>query len=138
MTNQGTDDFIEINENADPTEFPLWYKQLMQLDEKRRKEIVVKALERIKEAKPATYKFIKENKCKVVGLSPAIEYALIDKAEGNLDVTWIHGFSLPTLLLWHPAGEFGFFVNANLKYNDTVLNKIKGNKVDKNIRGFTG
>lgn len=132
------EDFIEIDENADPTEFPLWYKQMMKLPQKKRQDIVNVAMVRIKETKPETYKFIKEHRCRVVGLCPAIEYALVDKSEGDIDVTWIHGFSLPTLLFWHPKGDFGFFVNANLKYNDTVLNKIKGNNVDKNIRGFTG
>ena len=127
---------IDTKESADPTEFPLWYQQFMKLDEKKRKEITKTALERIKQSKPDAYYFITRFKCKLVGVTPQIAYALDSSKEGDTEVTWIHGYSMPTLLYWCPAGRFGFFVNANLDYDETVLNSVKGNK-KQGIKGFT-
>lgn len=121
----------------DPAHFAPWYRQLMQLDEKRRKEIAQEALKRIRASKPDTYRFIVDMKCKLVGICPAVEYTLLTKDEGDLDVTFSHAFGIPTLVYWVPRGKFAILVNANLEYNDTVLNKIKGNKKE-SIRGFTG
>jgi len=132
------DDVIEIDENADPAEFPPWYNQMMKLSNAKRQEMVAIAMKRLKVNKPDTFDFIKSSKCKLVGIAPAIEYSLSDKKEGEIDVTFVHGFSIPTLVFWHPEGKFAIVVNANLEYDDTVLNKIPGNNVDREIRGVTG
>ncbi len=132
------DDVIDVDENADPAEFPPWYQQLMKLSNDKRREIIGKALKRIQAVKPETMKFIKDGKCRLVGIAPAVEYTLADKKDGEIDVTFVHGFSIPTLVFWHPQGKFAFMVNANLEYDDTVLNKIPGNNVDREIHGFTG
>lgn len=132
------DNTIELDESADPSELAPWYKQVLQLPEKKRLEISEIALRRVKEAKPEAYNFIKKFNCHLVGLCPSIDYTLLKKSDGDLDVTFIHAFSMPTLLYWCADGGFGFFVNANLDYNDTVLNRVSGNKRDDSIKGFTG
>lgn len=128
---------VEVDENTDPSEYPLWYKQYLKLNEDERKKIESIAMKRIKEAKPESYAFIKKFRCKVVGITPRTEYSLVLDSEGEANVTYVHKYSMPTLLFWCPQGQFHFSINANLKYNDTVLNDIKGNKIDKNIRGLT-
>lgn len=132
-----SDDMIEFDEDADPSELAPWYKQFMKLDEKKRRHIAESALLQVKVAKPEMYQFIKKFGCKLVGITPRIEYACLNKGDGDLDVTYIHSFSMATLLFWCDAGKFGFFVNANLDYDDTVLNRVKGNKKDRSIKGFT-
>jgi hypothetical protein len=127
---------VDYEESTDPHEIALWYQQFVNLPEKKRKEIAEKAMMKIQDAKPDTYQFIKKFKCELVGVSPRIEYSLVDRREGDLEGTWIHSFSLPTLLFWCPDGKFSFFVNANLDFNDTVLNRQKGNKKQQ-LKGFT-
>lgn len=129
---------IEVDPNTDPSEYPIWYKQYLRLDEKARQEIHKKAIDRIKTAKPQTYQFIKKFKCQVIGITPRTEYSLINEKDGDNNVTFVHKYSMPTVLFWCPSGDFHFSVNAVMKYNDTLLNKVSGNKVDKNIRGLTG
>lgn len=132
---------VEVEYNLDHisnvAEYPPWYKQFLDLDEKERAEILKIAMKRIEQKKPDTYKFIKQFRCKLIGISPRTEYSLVSEKDGEVNVTFVHAYSMPTLLFWCPQGEFHFSVNANMKYNDTVLNKIKGNKIDKNIRGLT-
>ena len=125
---------IDYHEESDPQVFALWYKQFLGLPEKTKKEIIEKALIRIQDTKPDTYQFIKKFKCELVGVSPRLEYSMPKSQDG--DVTWIHSFSMPTLLYWCPEGGFAFMVNANLDYNDTVLNRQKGNRKE-GIKGFT-
>lgn len=132
------DDIIEIDEDVSPSELPSWYKQFIDLPEKTRKLIVSRAWDHLNETKPDTYEFLKGQRCKLVGVAPSVAYALCKEKDGDIDVTFIHSFSIPTLLFWHPAGEFAILVSANLKYDDSVLNKIRGNRHDKDIRGFTG
>lgn len=132
-------DHVEVDlDSSSPPEVVLWYQQLLKLGEKKRREIAEKALERIKASKPDAHEFIRKFGCELVGICPQIDYTLIFEKDGELDVTFQHPFSMPTLLYWCESGGFGFFINANLAYNDTVLNKVAGNKVDKGIRGFTG
>jgi hypothetical protein len=128
-------DTIELRE-GDPTDWALWYKQLASFDRDKRKQVLKTALARIKAGRPDTYEFIQKFKCELVGICPNISYTLCEGPE--LDVTFFHNFSMPTLLFWCDAGKFGFFVNANLEYNDTVLNNVSGNKRDREIKGFTG
>jgi hypothetical protein len=120
-----------------PGSFAPWYEQLMLFEEKKRLAICRTALKRLKENRPETYQFIKDGRCKLVGIAPSIEYTLVEKSEGDLDVTFSHAFSMPTLLYWHPKGKIAILVNANLEFNNTVLNKVRGNKSE-SIRGFTG
>ncbi|NJM09358.1 MAG: hypothetical protein HC883_00200 [Bdellovibrionaceae bacterium] len=129
---------VDIDHNEDPTKLPLWYEQLLRLDERSREHVKENALKRLRAIKPDTYEFIKKFKCELIGISPRVEYVLLKESEGDIDVTFIHPYSMPTLLFWCPAGEFHFSVNANLKFNDTVLNNVKGNKIDRKIRGLTG
>lgn len=122
---------------GDPSDFPSWYKQFLELSDSKRKQIADTALKRVKEAKPEAYEFIKKFRCELVGISPSLMYALVSSKDGDASVTWVHGFSMPTLLYWCRQGGFAFLVNANLDYNDTVLNRVEGNKVDRAIKGFT-
>ena len=128
---------IEMDHNADPAEIPPWYDQMLKLDSRQREQIRRIALERIKQSKPETYEFIKKFSCELVGFSPRVEYTLLKDSDGEIDVTWVHAYSMPTLVYWCEDGGFHFSVNANLKYNDTVLNAVDGNKIDRQIRGFT-
>lgn len=130
------DMLIDFDDSRDPHEFPPWYTQFLKLPEKKRLEMVNRALEKVKAEKPETYSFIDKFSCELVGVTPRIEYALCKSSEGDLDVTWVHGYALVTLLYWCADGGFGFFVNANLEFNDTVLNKVKGNEKQK-LKGFT-
>jgi hypothetical protein len=122
---------------VNPAEFPLWFKQLFSLSESKRKDIVKKMMKAVKESNPEAYEFIQKAKCKLVGVQPRVEYALIDSKEGDTSCTWVHGFSMATLLFWCEEGSFGLFINPVLKYDDSVLNKISGNK-KQSIKGFTG
>lgn len=131
-------EMVETNyKEINPKEYPLWYKQLFSLDEKKRKQTVSKIMDTIKESKPEAYEFIKRMNCKLVGVQPKIEYSLVSSNEGELNCTWIHGFSMVTLLFWCEEGQFGFFINPILNYDDSVLNSIDGNK-RQFIKGFTG
>lgn len=132
------DDVIEFDEEADPTKLAPWYDQLLKLDEKSRAAVASKAMKLIQNSKPETYKFIKKFGCKLVGITPRVEYALLKEGEvGDMDVTYVHSYSMPTLLFWCDEGKFHFSVNANLDYNDTVLNRVRGNVRDRSIKGFT-
>ena len=136
-----TQDDYEVEatvKQLNPLNQSLWFKQFLLLSEEKRRKIKDKVLSSLKEYKPNTYKFILKFKCELVGLCPKIEYALLNSNEGEINCTWIHHFSGPTMLFWCDEGEFGFFVNPNLSYNDSILNKIEGNKQDSLIRGFTG
>ena len=132
---------VEVEYNLDHdtniTEYPDWYKQYLDLGEKDRKEILRIALNRVKKAKPDTYNFIKKFKCELIGITPRTEYSLVSERDGEVSVTFVHAYSMPTLMFWCPAGQFHFSINANLKYNDTVLNAVQGNKIDRKIRGLT-
>jgi hypothetical protein len=131
---------IELDRDEEITDLesmPLWYQQIVQMDEDKRLERVKKAMALIKENKPETFEFIKKFKCELVGFIPRIEYSMAEGAWSDLEVTWRHPFGIDTLLLWCPAGEFVFAVNANLMYNETKLNKIKGNNIPP-LRGLTG
>jgi len=119
-----------------PDEYAPWYQQFMKLSDGKKALMGKMALQNLIEAKPDLADFIHKYKCEIVGLQPRIEYALFDKREGETDVTWVHSFSMPTLLYWSKTLEIGFFVNANLKYNDTVLNTVNGNR-KQSLRGFT-
>lgn len=133
------DETLDVDvESSDPRGVAPWYAQLLKLDARKRKAVVDTALKRIKESKPEAFEFIRKFDCELVGITPGVEYTLVSDAQGELEVTFVHPYSMPTLLYWCKQGGFGFFVNANLEYNDTVLNRIAGNKVDKGIRGFTG
>lgn len=134
-----SDDVYEFEvKERNPLDLSHWYKQLLQLPEEKRQQLAEKALLAVKKVKPDTYDFIKKFKCELVGITPEIKYCLIDSSLGETDCTWIHAYSGPTLLYWHPIGKFGFFVNAELNFNDSILNHIEGNKKDDLIKGFTG
>lgn len=136
-TDENVDFTIEIDESADPSKLPPWYVQMIELEDDVRSVMQARALSWIKETKPKAHDFIKKFDCEFVGFIPQISYTLPTSDEGESDVTWIHSFSIPTLLFWCRDGGFGFFINANLDYDDTVLNKIKGN-IKQKLRGFTG
>lgn len=127
-------DFIEIEEDGDPQDLPPWYEQFLKLSPRQRDEVVKDAVKKIRLEKPETYEFIKKFRCELVGVSPRVEYGLLNKD----NTTYIHPYSMPTLLYWCPRGGFHFSVNVNLRYNDTILNKVAGNRRDKSIKGFTG
>lgn len=138
ITQDNTEINVEHKYSDDPHETALWFDQLMKFDEKKRLAIVRSAMTKLKSAKPEMYDFIKKFNCQLVGISPRVEYTLSGK-EGSedLEVTWIHSFSQPTLLFWCKAGGFGLFVNSVLDFDDSVLNNIKGNPKS-SLRGFTG
>jgi hypothetical protein len=128
---------VDTDDAHGVTDYAPWYKQLTKLDDQKRKEIIQKTLLQIKESNSDMYKFIKNNSCELVGICPEISYVLCDTKEGDTKVTFVHGFSMPTLLFWCERAKFAFFINPVLEYNDTVLNKQRGNKPEK-LQGFTG
>lgn len=128
---------FDIKEAPPAEALPLWYEQFLKLPDSKRKQIIDKVLNFIKERNKAGYDFIKNTKSELVGVSPRIVYTLASEKEGDLDISWIHAFSMATLLFWCEQGKFGFFINPVLRYNDTVLNNIEGNKKNK-VKGFTG
>lgn len=121
-----------------PDAYAPWYEQFMQLSQSNREKIAKEAMRRIENEKPEVAYFLEKVGYELVGIQPRVEYALITETKGDpIDVTWIHSFSMPTLLFWCKQIKAGLFVNANLDYNDTVLNKVSGNK-RQSLRGFTG
>lgn len=129
---------VNHKDNEDPLKTALWFDQALKLDDVNRLKIIRVAMTRIRKAKPETYEFIKSFNCKLVGIIPRVEYSLTGKeGKRDLEYTWIHSFSQPTLLFWCEKGGFGFFVNSVLDYDNSILNNIKGNtKAD--LKGFTG
>ena len=123
--------------SGDPHELAPWFEQLLKLDERKRRALKDKALELIQKSKPEAYDFIRKFKCELVGFCPRVEYTMVEDRMNDIDITWIHPFSIPTLLYWCKQGQFGFFVNANLSYNESVLERVPGNKVE-DLKGFTG
>jgi hypothetical protein len=131
-------DTIEVNFNTNPNRYPDWHWQLLSLPEKNRQKIISRIMNNLKEAKPDCYEFIKKFSCQVVGIQPRVEYVLGDESNGgDMNVTYVHTFSMPTILFWCPEGGFGFFVNPNLMYDDSVINHTANNP-KKLIKGFTG
>lgn len=138
ITENNESHVIDHVDNEDPHEVALWYDQALKLDDKKRLAQVRMAMRQIKQSKPDTYEFIQKFNCKIVGIIPRVEYALTGQdGKQDLNVTWIHSFSQPTLLFWCEKGGFGFFVNAVLDYDNTILNNIKGNPKN-SLKGFTG
>lgn len=127
---------FSVKERA-PDVLPAWYEQFLRLSSKKRSEISEKVLALIKKNNPEAYGFIKNAGCKLVGITPRIVYALIDESKGDIDVSWIHSFSMATCLFWCEKGKFGFFINPNLRYDETVLDQVKGNSKN-SLKGFTG
>jgi len=128
---------VDVDESKDPHAWPLWYQQFMRLSESQRAKIADRAISILKDTKPETYEFIKQMKCELVGLSPRVEYAMVKGDASELEVTWVHSFSGPTLVYWCELGKFSLQVNGVLDYNDSVLNRIEGNPKS-TLRGFTG
>ncbi len=129
-----SEDIIDVEEDGDPQDLAPWYEQFLKMSPGMKASITKKAIVNVKKQKPETYEFIKKFRCKLVGITPRVEYALLNKDP----MTYVHSYSMPTLLYWCPRGKFHFSVNVNLDYNDTILNKVAGNRKDKSIKGFTG
>ena len=118
-------------------ELPLWYRQFMELDESKKKKAIARILEGIKQNRKKLYDFIKKSECELVGVVPRIVYMLPGGKDEESSTTWIHAFAMTTLLFWHEEGQFGFFANPVLSYNDSILNHEEGNKTH-DLKGFTG
>ncbi len=123
--------------DGDPGDAPIWYQHFLRFKDPKKNEEIKKAMQLLKKHKPETYKFIQASKCELVGIMPLVSYNLPTAKGDEGDVTWFHGFAVPTLLFWHPEGEMGLFVNPILKYNDSIINHQKGNEKE-SISGFTG
>lgn len=89
---------------VDPSTYPMWYEQFLSLSDDKRKSILNDMLSNIKKEKLEAYEFIKKFKCKLVGIQPRVEYCLTNSKEGDTTCTWVHGFSMATLLFWCDAG----------------------------------
>lgn len=138
VTENNESHIVDHIENEDPHEIALWFDQALKLDSPKRIKMVRSAMNKIKQNKPDTYEFIRKFECTLVGIMPRVEYALSgQEGKDDLNVTWIHSFSQPTLVFWCEKGGFGFFVNSVLGYDDSILNKIKGNPKT-SLKGFTG
>ena len=130
-------DKITLGKAKAVDELPSWYQQFLELDTKDRKKLVSKVLALIQKSNPEGYNFIKNSGAELVGISPRLEYALIEGASDDTDITWLHAFSMPTCLFWCEKGKFAFFINPNLRHNQTVLDKVSGNPKS-SLKGFTG
>jgi hypothetical protein len=135
----GVEMITAVDFDAPPEQLPLWYAQMKELSASKRAELTQRVLARIKKAKPEAYAFIKSMRCPLVGFMPSVQYTLAapDARGADLEVDWIHALGSTTLLFWCKQGGFGFFINENLDYDDTVLNKTRGNSKQR-LRGFTG
>lgn len=135
----GIEMIAAVDFDAPPDEMPLWYAQMKQLSASKRAELTQRVLARIKKSKPEAYQFLKSMRCPLVGFMPSVQYTLAtpDARGTDLQVDWIHALGSTTLLFWCKQGGFGFFINENLNYDDTVLNKTRGNPKQV-LRGFTG
>jgi hypothetical protein len=128
-------EILKMDESEEPGSVP-WFDQFLKLSDSKRRQIIDRLKGQIKAKKPEAYNFIKNTDAKLVGVMPQVSYALRDSKENDGDITWVHGFSMCTLLFWCEKGGFGFFINPNLDYNDTVLNKVEGNR-KQSLKGFT-
>ena len=130
---------IDVYTPGDPMELPAWYEQYLELDSSGKKAVLSNALRMLKKGNPDTYEVLMKEGWKLVGLTPHIAYAADPRRESREDqsTTWVHGFTIPTLVFWHDDFSAGLFVNANLRYNDSVLNHLPGNSRE-SIKGFTG
>jgi hypothetical protein len=132
-------DNVIATERHTPLEgYPPWYEQVIKLPEKVRREIQEKEMDQLRrgdaKAKVA-YNLIHHNGLILVGFMPKVEYCR--HTGEDLEVNWVHHFSRPTLLFYNPQNNMGIFINAVLRYNDTILNEIRGNaRVE--IEGWTG
>lgn len=119
---------------------PPWFEQIGMLPEKMRKEVEareLKAMAQGTDKNREALKFIRQNGLVLVGFMPKVEYAMIDGSRDELQTCWVHHFSRPTLLYYNPKTHMGVFVNAVLRYNNTILNEIQQNKKQE-ISGWTG
>ena len=129
---------ITAPEVVDPNSFSPWYDQLLKLDnEKDRVRIYNWTMKQLEKQKPEAARFIRDNNCILVGFMPKVEYTLIKESDGELRAMWSHDFSIATPLFWSKKKKCGIFTNALLDFNDTVLNKIRGNPKQR-LHGFTG
>lgn len=133
----GTEIIGVVDFDSPPGAMPLWYEQVKRLPENKRRELAERVLERIRLTKPDAYASIKKMKMPRIGFVPEITYTLISGDDQERQADWIHAFGSQTLLFWCKQGGFGIFINENLDYDDTILNRTRGNP-KQTLRGFTG
>jgi hypothetical protein len=120
-----------------------WFDDMQNIDKQGRIKARDKIVASIESKNPALYSQIKENKLKLIGFTPRIDFAPIEsKAVSNKRC-----FTIPTLLYWDKINkclvifnmeiyEPIILTNPVLRYDDTILNEINGKK--ESIKGITG
>lgn len=120
--------------------YPPWFEQIVALPERSRLDVEqreLRAMAQGTDKNREALKFIRQNGLKLVGFIPKVEYAMVQGSADELHTCWIHHFSRPTLLYYNPKTHMGVFINAVLRYNNTILNEIQQNK-KQDISGWTG
>ena len=82
-----------------------------------------------------------DSKWEVIGFSVHEAYVRLDGSEDETNCMFIHPWGTPPLLLKHKTLPIIMTVGPGIRWNDTVLNELKGNEAleyIKNLVGFSG
>lgn len=121
--------------SSDSMNFPKWYREVLEMSEKERVDLVNKTLNEIaKEGsindKPtasglALVKMLR-TECELGGFSPNIYYC---RHKGrDLKDTFIHKWGYPTLIYKHKRYPMTIQVNPGMRKDKMLLTEIPGNR----------
>jgi len=96
---------IKVNDSSHPYDDPLWYRKMLDWDEKTKKELAIRTASQIKDAGDTLY---------FVGIVPKIVYLMIDGDEDENSYLWVHKFSMATVAAWKETPKK---LHSLLKYN---------------------
>lgn len=122
--------------SSDKMTMPLWYKEVLEMSEKERKDLVEKTLDAISregslDDKPtksgvALVQMLKRE-CELGGFSPNLWYC---KFQGGKDLadTFIHKWGYPTLVYKHKKLPVTLQVNPGMRKDRMLLQEIPSNR----------
>lgn len=79
---------LDPKETDHPYDDPLWYRKFISWNHEDKLDSIKRIAKRLKDFGNVHF----------VGVSPKIAYVMVDGEDA--DPMWVHGFSMPTLLLW--------------------------------------
>jgi hypothetical protein len=122
---------------SDKMSIPAWFKEVLEMSEKERKELVNEILQAISREgslndKPtksglALVKMLK-NECELGGFSPNLWYCKHQGKSGELRDTFIHKWGYPTLVYKHKNLPITLQVNPGMRKDQMLLKEIPGNR----------
>ena len=110
-------------------QYNLWYNQLASMPASEREKWVEKVLSLMEKSGNKKTKelvtFLRDkSKCKIVGISPYIEYARVNGSEDMLQYNWLHAWGSPAFVCVMKGAPAVMIIGSDIQWSD--------------VNGFTG